>query len=258
VNARLARQILRSYRPSGADDQERDVREALKMGEKNAELGGEFQDQLAFDRAVAARLVEKPLPEEVASALEEAADRVEAGRCRRFTLRDPAMLAVGLAFLFLVGLVTWIVLGKMSSFAGVQEISEMVSTGSQVGPDRYTEMETRAGLLKDWFVMQDFEGFVVPPELEDSPVAGVRLFQFNDEPVAAIAVTGPPGLLYVFAAHPLGLSLPDGRWQIAPYGPGRKRFFAVRQIGTMAFVVALRSGGEAELKKFLAEHGAPH
>ncbi len=255
MNARLAAQILAGYRPSGGDDHERGVRAALKLATKNSALGPVFANQLAFDRAVAERLEALPLPEEIAGRLEEVARRFEARRTRRFTFRDPAVLAAGVAFLFLIGLAAWIFLGHLGSFAGMQEVTEMVEEGNKAGPERFKEIDTNAGSLGDWFIMQDFDGFVVPAEMAAAPIVGVRLFKFDEVAVAVAAVSKPPAFIYVFDGHPLGLSLDEDRWRIATYGGGRRRALAARQKGGMAIVVTLRDGGEAELKHYLSTLG---
>lgn len=252
ISLKLARQVLRTYRPSGEEDDERDVRAALKYAARNAALGTEFQNQLAFDRAVAAKLESLPLAPEAAEVLAEVARRLESRRPRRFSFRDPAMLAAGLAFLILVGVLGWIFVGQGGTFAGMQEIGEMVELGDRAGADRFTELETPAGALPDWFVMQNFDGFAVPPGFEAAPVVGVRQFKFEELPVAVAAVASPRAMFYVFEAQPLGISIPLGRWRFGSYGPKGQNAFAVCQLGPMAFVVALRDGGEAELKSYLA------
>ncbi len=252
MTLKTARQVLRAYRPSGEDDEERDVRAALKVAGRHPVLEAEFQNQLAFDRAIAAKLEANPVAPETAADLAEAAQRLEARRRRRLSFRDPAMLAVGLAFLFLIGVVGWVFVGQGSSFAGMQEVAEMVEQGGRVGPDRFTELETPAGTLADWFVMQNFDGFAVPPGFEAAPVVGVRQFKFEEIPVAVAAVARPRAMFYVFEAQPLGLTIPADRWRFGAYGPKGRNAFAVRQLGPMAFVVALRDGDEAELKTYLA------
>jgi hypothetical protein len=250
MNARQARNVLRAYRPSGEDDHERDVREAVRIAGRTPALELDFHNQLAFDRALAARLEETPLPPDLAAALAEPALRLESKRTRRFTLRDPAMLAVGLAFLFLVGLLAWIFVGH-GSFAGMDEVADLVSKADGAGPEQFSEFDAKAGTLDDWFVMKDFDGFVVPPGMESAPVVGVRLFKFEDTPVAAAAIAQPRALLYVLDGTSLGISLPEGRWNVSTYGGG-KRAFAARQIGNMICILTLRAGGKPELEKYLA------
>lgn len=252
MNPRLARQILQTYRPSGEDDDERDVRTAIRVAAKHPAVEAEFQNQLAFDRAVALQLEAEPLPAAAATALGEAAGRLEARRPRRLSFRDPAMLSAAVAFLCVVGLLTWIFLGQMGSFAGMQEVAEMVTEADAAGPERFTELETPAGALADWFVMQNFDGFVLPSELENAPVVGVRLFKYEGIPIAAAAIVNPRAILYVFEAQPLGLSLPADRWRIGSFGAKGDRAFAARQVGGMAVVLALRGGGATELKDALA------
>ena len=251
MNARQARNVLRAYRPSGEDDHERDVRDAVKYAAKHPAIEADFHNQLAFDRALAVRLEETPLPPDLVAALADPALRLEAKRgTRRFTLRDPAMLAVGLAFLFLVGLLAWIFVGH-GSFAGMDEVADLVSKADGAGPEQFSELQARADTLGDWFVMKDFDGFVVPPGMEPAPVIGVRLFKFEDTPVAVAAIAQPRALLYVLDGGSLGISLPDGKWNISTYNAG-KRAFAARQIGNMICILTLRTGAKAELEKYLA------
>ncbi len=44
MNTRTARQILRGYRPSGEDDDEREVSSALKIASKTLALAADFQN----------------------------------------------------------------------------------------------------------------------------------------------------------------------------------------------------------------------
>lgn len=251
MNARLARQRLIAYRPSGEDDHDRDVRAALRFAKKTPDLAATFANQLAFDHALADRLEAVAVPAEVAAPLAEAAKRFEGRRSRRFSFRDPAVLAAGLAFLFLVGLGAWLLMGQLGSFAGMQEVAEMVADGNRAGPEKFEEIDTTAGSLADWFVMQDFDGYALPPEMAGVPVVGVRIMRFDELSVAVAAIARPRAFLYVFEAHPLGLALPEGRWKIGAFGPGLKRAFAVQQIGAMAVAIAPLEGGKAELEAAL-------
>ncbi len=250
MNARTARQVLRAYRPSGEDDDEREVVAALKIAAKTPALEADFRNQLAFDRLLAQTL-ETALPEEMAASFEEVARRLEGKRSRKFTFRDPAMLAVGLAFLMLVGLLAWIFLGKMGSFAGMQEAIELAQQGDKAGPAQFQPIETKAAALTDWFVVQDFDGFVVPRGMESAPVLGARTFKYDDMPVAVAAIAKPKSLWYVFEANPFGISLSPGEWKIVEYGQQNKRALGVTQVGAMAFVIVLREGGKADLQKYL-------
>jgi hypothetical protein len=251
MNARQARQVLRSYRPSGADDDEREVREALKFARRTPALEAEFHNQLAFDLELAG-LLDTELPAELSAEIETVAQRLEGGKPRRFSLRDPAMITVGISFLVIVGLFVWILMGEMASLTGMQDVIEMVQSGDKARADQFQAVETTAGSLADWFVMQSFEGFVVPRGLESAPVVGVRIFKHDDALVAIAAVTNPMSLCYAFEAGGFSISPPEGKWKIVKYGSNDRRAFAMTRLGTMAFVIALREGGGDELQKYLA------
>jgi hypothetical protein len=250
MNARQAREILRGYRPSGADDDERDIREALRIARRTPELEHDFQNQLAFDRELAG-LLDAELPAELSAEIEGVARRLEGGRPRRFSLRDPAMLTVGFSFLVILGLAIWIALGKMDALAGMQQVSEMVQAGDRARADQFQPVETTLGAMPDWFVMQSFEGFAVPRGLESAPVVGARLLEVDETPVAVVAVTNPKSLCYVFEAAALDLSPPEGSWKIVRFGPRESRAFAITRVGAMAFVFAPLEGGEDALRKHL-------
>jgi len=250
MNARLARQVLRGYRPSGADDDEREVREALKIAKRTPELEAEFHNQLAFDTELAG-LLDGDLSPELSAELDDVAKRIEGGRPKRSTFRDPAMLTVGFSFLVIVGLVVWVLLGQMDSVAGTQEVTEMVQDGGNGRADQFQAVETNAGALNDWFAMQAFEGFAVPRGMESAPVLGVRIVKHDDTPVAVAVVANPKSLCYVFEAEGFGISPPAGKWKVVKYGAKDAHAFAITRLGNMAFVIAPRDGGAEALQKYL-------
>jgi hypothetical protein len=250
MNARAARQVLRGYRPSGADDDEREVREALKVAKRTPDLEADFQNQLAFDHELAA-VFDDDLPPELCAEIEETARRLEGGRPRRLTLRDPAMITVGLSFLVIIALVIWIFMGQMDSVAGMQEVVEMVENGNQGSADQFQAVEISAGALNDWFAMQSFEGFSVPRGMEAAAVLGARILKRDDAPVAVAVVAEPKALCYVFEAEKLGLSPREGKWKVVKYGAKDARAFAITRVGNMAFVLAPRGGGAEALQKYL-------
>ncbi|MGH8046804.1 MAG: hypothetical protein ACREKL_06125 [Chthoniobacterales bacterium] len=250
MNARVARQVLRGYRPSGADDDEREVREALKIATRTPALQTEFQNQLAFDRELAG-LLDAELPAELAAEIEGVATRLESERPRRFNLRDPAMLTVGISFLVIVGLLAWVFMGKMSALTGMQDVIEMVQNGDKARADQFQPVETNAGALNDWFVMQSFDGFAVPAGMESAPVVGVRILKLDEAQVAVAAVTNPKSLCYVFEAAAFHISLPERSWRIVKYGTKDRRAFAITRLGAMAFVIVPREEGADALQKYI-------
>lgn len=250
MNARLARQILRGYRPSGADDDEREVREALKTARRTPELEAEFRNQLAFDSELADALGAE-LSQELRAEIEGVARKLEGGRPRRHALRDPAMITVGLSLLVIVGLVVWIFMGKLGSVAGMQDVATMVQNGANGSADQFQAVETTAGALNDWFAMQSFEGFAVPRGMESVPVLGARVLRQNDTAVAVAVFAEPKALCYVFDAESLDLEPPAGKWKVVRYGARDAHAFAVTRLGNMAFVLAPREGDAAAVQKYV-------
>ncbi len=250
MNVRQARQVLRSYQPSGDDDGGSEVKEALKAAAKTPELEAEFRNQVAFDRELSG-LLDVELPGPLATELEDAARRLEGPRARGLSFREPAMLTVGFAFVVLIGLAVWVLLGRMNSFAGQQEAIDIVLESANGRVESFEEIETNAGSLADWFLVKSFDGFVVPPGLERAPVVGVRISKHDDVPVAVAAIAEPKALCLVFEASPFGISIPAGRWNVLRYGPDNASAMAITQVGAMAFVLAPKEGGETDLRKFL-------
>jgi hypothetical protein len=243
MNLRVARRILRGYRPD--DQHDRETRRALELARRTPALDAGLRGQIAFDDALEEKLSVE-LPAELAAALAEPATQIEAIRPRRFSFRDPAALAVGCAFLALIALLAWIFF-QSGSLSGMSEVVELAKQGDNARPEQFDEFEATADTLADWFAMKEFDGFVLPPGMESAPVVGVRLDKYEDVPVAVAAIAKPRAFFYVFAAQPLGLSIPDGRWEIKEYD---RHVLAVTQLGNTAFVVSMR-GDAAAMRKYL-------
>ncbi len=250
MNEKRARQVIRRLGP---------WHEAPKEAIETAPvLAAEFENQRTFDRA-ASPAVEIDVPPDVAAAIAGYGDQFSARKSgRRFSLRDPAMVAVAAAFVVLVGLVAWILLANEGGFAGMREVKEVVRLGGQAEAAQYDPMEARAELLGDWFVLEGFDGFSVPDEFRDFAVVGVRVFQYEGVDVAAVAVplAGHRAFFYSFDAHALGVSIePRGEWKLALSGANDEIVIAAREIGSGCFVVTFR-GTEEEMTSFLRDTGS--
>lgn len=253
MNTKTARRVLRGCAWSGADDHEREIAAAIKRLGKDEAFMAEFARQKEFDELLGDRL-DGPIPEEIAPRLDELAGKLTAGGSRRHSLGDPAMMAAGFAFLVLVGLVVWIVLGSGGVFSGMAEAGKLARIGDNAGIEQFEPVETSAGNLGDWFMMQGFDGFRVPSGFEDAQVVGVRIFDYENEPVAVAAIANPRSFIYVFQAEPLGLSLKPDEWRIESYNGG-KHVLAVTQMGTVAFMTTMQ-GGEKEMADYVRRASA--
>lgn len=242
MNAKMARRILRGCAWSGADDHEREIVAAKRKLEKDAGFKAEFAQQREFDRLLGEKLGAQP-SDELGARLDQLGAKLTARSPRRNWLRDPAMVAVAFAFIVLLALVGWIVWGSGGIFGGMAEVEKLAIMGDRARIDQFEPVETTAGTLGDWFVMQGFDGFQVPPGFEGAKVVGVRLFDYENVPVAVAAVGEPRSFMYVFQADPLGLSLDEGEWRFVEYNDGRS-VLAVRQLGPVAFMTTMTGDRE--------------
>lgn len=258
MNEKRARRILRCTGPWHEETHGAKEAEVLEAAKSVPGLAAEFENQVAFDRA-AAPAVEIEIPADSAALIAEYGRKFSEQKSgRRLSLRDPAMIAVAAAFVVLLGLVAWIYLANEGGFAGMREVKELVQVGNSADAAQYDPMEARTETLGDWFVLEGFDGFRVPEELENFDAVGVRLFQYEAVTVAAAAVPldGRRGFFYSFDAHALGVSIqPEGRWKLALYGPNDEMVIAAREIGSKCFVVTFR-GTKEEMGSFLRDRGS--
>jgi hypothetical protein len=246
MNARRAREILCCCRPTPSNTESREEHAAREECERNESLRETFGKQAAFDAAVIER-IRVEVPPEAEERLDAVAGKIHE-RVRhgwRFSMRDPATLAVSFAFLVLVGLGVWLVLTKMDGFPGQDEVVEIALTGDKSQIEQFDPLEAEAGSLGDWFVLKGVDGVVVPEEFRGYKVAGVRVFPFEAEPVAVMAVPENRMFFYVFRGHRLGINVsPEGSWRLLVYDEAQKRALAIRQDRGICFMIAMRGSVE--------------
>jgi len=185
--------------------------------------------------------------------ISQAAEEIHAHRSgSKISGRNPATIAVGVAFLLLIGLLAWRFIAQ-----GVDVPEEAVNIATEAGKateDQFAPVETQAGGLADWFALKGFEHFHIPPGLEDLQAAGVRFFQFEGEQIAQIAIVdGEKGRFFIaFPATPLGISIrPEGTWRITQAG---KYALAIRQEGEACLMISFQ-GTKEEMQAFLRSRG---
>jgi hypothetical protein len=164
-------------------------------------------------------------------------------------VKNPATFAVGAAFLILVGVVVWQVSGKAGVFP--EEAIKVATEARRATQESFSPMDAKVSTLPDWFAMQGFEGFLIPPGLENLNAVGVRTFTFEGAPVAQVAVLNDEKNLYLmsFPAEALEIrNLRSQAWQVSSSG---RYAFAIREENGMCFLVTF-VGSEAEMKTFLA------
>lgn len=250
MNAKRARAILSCRRPGGQDDGEPRMQEALAVAEQEPALKELLAAQSDFDNKIAAALqhafqTETKDQEELA---ESARRLLEHKEHRRMAFGSPAMIAVGVAFVFLAGVLVWHFLGRAGVFP--DEAVKIAATGMKGGPELFSEVEEKAGNLPDWFVLKGFDHFKVPAGFEDFPAVGVRIFKIENQPVAmtAIADSNHKMFFFSFESAPFGISIvPQKKWMIAE---SEQNALAIRQDETACFMIAMR-GRKADMERLL-------
>ncbi len=164
-------------------------------------------------------------------------------------VKNPATIAVGAAFLILIAVVVWQVTGKVGVFP--EEAIKIATEARRATQDSFSPMDAKLGTLPDWFAMQGFEGFQIPPGMENLNAVGVRTFSYDGAGIAQVAVlNGEKNLFLIsFPAAPFDIrNLPSQAWQVSSAG---RNAYAIREENGMCFLITF-AGTESEMKAFLA------
>lgn len=189
-----------------------------------------------------------PTPEED-KQLVEAAEAV-AGRhaSKKFSIRNPASIAVGIGFLLMVAVLTWNFLGKAGTFP--DEAIKLATQGNSAGAEQFDPVTQKTGDLQDWFMLKGFDNFRLPPGFDQFDAVGVRMFRYEGEAVAqAAAVNGDDTMFfYSFPSQKLGIDVvPEKSWRISQ---ADRMVLAIREEGDVCFMVAF-PGKKKDMEEFL-------
>ena len=252
MTPKAARQVLTCRRAGGEDDGKPSMKDALAIAARDPALGADLDAQTNFDCTLAKELDELDLPETAAELIAKSAEAIAARRGGALTkVRNPAILAVGAAFLLLIALLVWNFLGRAGTFP--EEAIKIATTGAKAIPEHFDAVEAKAGELQDWFMLKGFEGYKIPPGLENFEVVGVRMFKVENESVAQAAVPENFMYFYCFPATPFGIRvIPEGSWRITE---ADRSVLALREEHGICFMVAFR-GKKADMQRFLEKAGA--
>jgi len=167
-------------------------------------------------------------------------------------VKNPATIAVGAAFLILIAVVVWQITGKVGVFP--EEAIKIATEASRATQESFSPMDAKLSGLPDWFAMQGFEGFQIPPGLENLNAVGVRTFSYDGAAIAQVAVLNNEKNLFLisFPAASFDIrSLPSQTWQVSSSG---RNAYAIREENRMCFLITF-AGSEAEMKAFHASSG---
>ncbi len=168
-------------------------------------------------------------------------------------VKNPATIAVGAAFLILIAVVVWQVTGKVGVFP--EEAIKIATEARRATQESFSPMDAKVSTLPDWFAMQGFEGFQIPPGLENLNAVGVRTFTYDGASVAQVAVLADEKNIFLLSFPATAFEirgLPSGTWQVSSSG---RNAYAIREENGMCFLLTF-AGSEADMKTFLASSGS--
>jgi len=196
---------LRVHRPWGED------RKAVAKAVRSAQADPELAAQINADQQWHEEIEQMAVPEELALLTV-----AEPPRPGFFVLiRQPAVLAIALALLVVVGVLVYIARTRMDDFPGKDTVEAFVEdAGSLNGSEFEAISPTAAGKLDDWFVMKGFEGFNVPPQLEEAKAVGCRITQHEGVSLAHVALDKRNAMLLVFRIADLKIEAEGDNWRI--------------------------------------------
>jgi len=203
----------------------------------------------ALDRAlIQSALSIQPGPDHTASLQSWARQAEEASRHHGFSFRDPAVLAVTLAFLLMLAFLIWQFLGNLGKIEGEDELFALISEGASSAEQEFEPVVSPLAGLDDWFVMNGVDRFWVPNSFQSLEAVAARVFRFNGTYVGCAAIPNQQMLVYSFAPMALGINLPqDNQWHFAARG---QEAAALIEKDGMIFVAVIR-GELSELKSRL-------
>jgi hypothetical protein len=159
---------------------------AMRAAVLRARDSEEFGIQQSFDRAVAGLVQTVPIPPNVAEwfSHEKAIEQPKWSWKR--AARNPAVAAVGIAFIVIAGVFAIQFVEHLHDFPGSARARRLLSIAKSPRSVLLDPVRTEAGALADLFFMKhNLEHYEVPPEFADFEALGCRVF--DDEEAGRVA-----------------------------------------------------------------------
>ena len=211
----------------------------------------EFVNQQNFDRAVAALVRAIPIPPETAEWF--STDLVSPSKWTwKKTVRNPAVLAIGLALIVIAGVLVFQFVARLNDFPGSATARKLLAIAGSTRSVLLDPVNADAGTLSDLFFMKHgLEHYDVPPEFADFRTIGCRVFDDDESRrIAQIWVAEKRMQFFLFPAErnaKTGAVLKFPGWR---YVHQENWIGAVTQHNGVCFMAALR-GREKDLTPYI-------
>ena len=162
----------------------------------------EFVNQQNFDRAVAELVRAIPIPPETAEWF--STDLISPSKWTwKKTVRNPAVLAIGIALVVIAGVLVFQFVGRLNDFPGSATARKLLTIAGSTRSVRLDPVSADAGTLSDLFFMKHgLEHYDVPAEFADFRTIGCRVFEDDQsQRVAQIWVAEKRIQFFLFPAE---------------------------------------------------------
>lgn len=225
------------------------LEKAARVAEKDEVLRKRLEEQSAWDSQLSAVIHSIEPPDDLRRKLVVFGPTTnERRRPFRSQMTQPAMLAVVLGVLVLVGWIVFDTLKRKENFRGRERVEQLLGVTKRMSGAELEPVSMKTWQLGDWFYMRGFDQFAVPPEVAQLPAVGSRVFRSGGHAVAQVAIDERNCLIYVFRADDFNVDLPDGDdWRLLNY---EGWVAAIRRQGQTCTMIAFL-GTRAEMRDFL-------
>jgi len=251
MNAKTAEQLMRCHTGAARECGDPAVRKALVFASGHASLKDKLSAQMEFDARSEAAIAAISLPPHLELQIQtiNLPARSSAGLGK--VLKQPAVLAVAIALLVMLGWFVYSTLIHSEDFQGREDVLKILD------PDKANEMSrsefdiksTEAGSMGDLLFSQyGFENYYVPAQLSHLKTARCRVFKQDGYPVAEVSLESHQSLLFVFRADDFGVKItPSEHWRVFEEGDWS---LGIQAHGEVCVLIAFK-GSRDEMKRFL-------
>ena len=197
--SRHQRMLLQCAPISEARVNDRDMRVALHRGRKTEE----FSNQQNFDRALAELVRSIPIPQELTEWVPPEAFLSPPPRSWKRLVRNPAILATGIAVAVIAVVAISHLIDRMNQFPGEPTARRLLTLASSTHSMLLDPVKTNAGSLGDLFFMKHrLAHYDVPEEFADLQTIGTRVFDDEEgQRVAQVWVVEKRMQFFLFPAE---------------------------------------------------------
>jgi len=221
MNLETARQYLPLYRPGKPMDPK--ILKAVRYAECHESLREELGWQMDFDDQIVEVIHFIRPPENLRQKLSDLSKQLTPGRKPvRKNLLNPAILSAIVGVLLLLGFGVYLKLESEKDFPGKKWATDLLELNDKMNGSELDATKLPAGQLTDNMMLRGFERFALPPELNELPAIGWRVFRFSGNKVAQVAIekSGTGGesrglVVFVFRASDFAVRPgPEGTWKV--------------------------------------------